>query len=511
MRGEYIAVVCSRKSDEIVVAGDLVGSRPLVTAYSKGVRVLAPDVRQVLAGAQIEASLDVVGLIAAMMDHPAPAHRTLFEGVTRLSGEAVWTFSLRDPARAPRSVKKRIPFDGALARLNAEEAAEELFRRLKQAVLRALPSVSFAVSLSGGLDSGAIVGILGRLAAEGTLRPEQCLPISLLYPRRPYDEYEFIAATLSHVGIPGVLIDDRFSKPGESARSLIKKTALIFGGTAYQIERVAEAALRRGCRVVMNGVGGDEWLSGSTAVILDEAREGSRCWAALAALRLRHPTPKGAPPLWARLRFAGRCLAGRATRTPPGYRQPSRPPWLTESAWAVYRDCLSDVTADETDKCLAHVRLLQHLAELQNGEYFSLVERLAAVLGIEARHPLMDQDIIEFALSVRGRWLLADNRYKGLLRRALREVLPAPVLARVTRTVFDDLIAASMPPRERLGDPRSWLLSKAGVLAAGGFDNLLDRLYTPTRQKGNPTRRAWKVWCAEQFCREYRLSLPGSR
>lgn len=503
MRGEYTAVLWSRDSDEIIVAGDLVGSRPLVTAYSMGVRVLAGEVRQVLAGAQMEARLDAVGLIAALMDHPAPAHRTLFDGVARVSAEAVWAFSRHDPASAPKSAKKPIPFDSAVARLGAEEAAEELLRRLKQAVLRALPGGSFAVSLSGGLDSGAIVGILARLGVEGAIRPEQCLPVSLVYPGRAHDEYEFIAATLAHVRMPGVLIDDRFSNPAESAKSLIERTDCLFGGTAYQIDCVADAAVRRGRRVVMNGVGGDEWLGGVEAAILDGARQGCRCRAALAALRLRSPSPSGARPLRVRLGLAARCLRGGGIKGPNSQPQMARPPWLTASAWASYRDLSPAPAADEKGANLAHAVLVRRLTALQQGDYFSFVGQRASVLGIELRHPWMDQDLIEFGFSVRGRWLLLDNRYKGLLRRALRDVLPTAVLTRVARTVFDDHVAESMAASAKLGDPRSWLLSELGVLAPGGVDKLLDGLYSHSggSRKVRGARRVWLVWCAEQFCR----------
>jgi len=515
MRGEYRALVWIEGDDKLVVLGDLVGARPLVTAYGDGVRVLACEPRQVLAAARLKPRLDEIALMAAIMDDTPPDGRTLFAGVSHVGGGASWIFNLQDPAQKPRSEEWPLPFDDSLGHLSCEEAAEELFRRLLQAVRRALPATPFAVSLSGGLDSGAIVGMVGRLISEGAIDAQACLPVSLVYPGCSYDEYPFTAQTLAQTRLPGVFVDDRFSCPAAFAVQLIPQSDYLFGGTAHHVDMVAEAAVARGRRVVLNGVGGDEWLGGGDAVLIQEAAHGARLWAATTALLLQHPSPTGGRPLRQRVRQAINCLVSGLIHRTSKRQWRARPPWFSDEAWENYvnataGDCEPTVVEGPWSATLA-----RRLINLQKGFYFSFVGQRAAALGVELRHPLMDQDLIEFGLSVRGRWLLWGQRYKGLLRRALGEVLPKPVLQRVARTVFDDHIAASMPPRLQLGEPREWRLVHLGVLKPGGVDKLLDGLY-PTHGQGRrpvrSVRRVWLVWIAELFCRHLESeSLAGAQ
>ena len=50
--------------------------------------------------------------------------------------------------------------------------------------------------------------------------------------------------------------------------------------------------------------------------------------------------------------------------------------------------------------------------------------------GLEARSPLLDQEVLEFALGLPDRWLLDGNGGKPLLKALLARFLPAPLFER---------------------------------------------------------------------------------
>ena len=92
--------------------------------------------------------------------------------------------------------------------------------------------------------------------------------------------------------------------------------------------------------------------------------------------------------------------------------------------------------------------MLESLAIEQAGWHLTPWEQVSAAFGVEIRHPLLDLDLLEAALSVSQKLHLARGFRKGLLRVAAGSDLPGKIRSRrgkmvLSRFVIDGLSAGA--------------------------------------------------------------------
>jgi hypothetical protein len=99
------------------------------------------------------------------------------------------------------------------------------------------------------------------------------------------------------------------------------------------------------------------------------------------------------------------------------------------------------------------------------------------VVGVTERRPFADIDLVEFALSLRAETKHGDLRHKGFLRDLLRNRVPAVILDRMDKTVFNEFMVANIDYPVL----RRWLLAPAGPPIPGvRYDILAERLERET-------------------------------
>ncbi len=118
------------------------------------------------------------------------------------------------------------------------------------------------------------------------------------------------------------------------------------------------------------------------------------------------------------------------------------------------------------------------------------MDRATMAFGVEARSPLLDEDLWAYVAGLPRPLLMDHRRGKKILREAYRDVLPEPILTRAKRG-FGVPVAAWMRThlRETVGD---LLLAPSTLL-----DGLLDPAATRTLVEGfleGDDRRTTRVW-----------------
>lgn len=98
-------------------------------------------------------------------------------------------------------------------------------------------------------------------------------------------------------------------------------------------------------------------------------------------------------------------------------------------------------------------------------------QRLAAEQGVTLSAPFLDDRVIEAALSARALDRFDPSRYKPLLVDAMRGVVPAPTLARTTKseTSAGAVMGGRRHRDQLLGLGRDSLLGELGLIDAGAF------------------------------------------
>lgn len=460
MRGDFVLLAWDREKREGLIARDQLGARPAYLHRASGVLRFANELPALLAALPRRPEPDRASVAHWITASSRPGTRTLYSGVDRLGpGEMV----VLGPGGA-RTVRYWQPRYEDPLDVPAGELAERVREGLRVAVTRRLaPAGSTAVLLSGGLDSSAVAAIAKGVGGD---RVRAC---SAVFPGHPQaDEAELIAGLRASLGLPGPVAEVKAAGLLESAwqYSTAQGAPLLSWGDFWTLP-LMRAAAAEGVANVLGGDGGDELFGPRQNLIAEAFRRGRLRRAAAIAAEL-----PGAGPHVPR-REVGAMLASQAlTALPLG---PHRrllewrtgrqlPDWLCRPAARALR---------ESDDLLAWKRLDGPLwwAEVAHGIANGLDEtgvfehqrRRAAMAGVEARHPLLDLDLVALCLRQAPEATLDRRFTRPVLRESVAGLVPDAVRLRPGKARFESLVVscltgAEMPMvRDLLTDPEAQL------------------------------------------------------
>jgi asparagine synthase (glutamine-hydrolysing) len=330
----------------------------------------------------------------------------------------------------PLSTKSRI-------RYKADAEYEEHFRLLfRQSVRRRVRSDSpMLAELSGGLDSSSIVCMADDiLAAEGGQLP-RLDTISYYDNTEPNgDDSIYFPKIEQKRGRVGIHIDGSKVRSAASLEcSEFRPLPGVLGAGRELEDERADAVRRGGYRAVLSGIGGDEFMGGvpdprallANLIVqfkLVSLTKEITAWSLVkrtpwiqllwqSAIEVLPPflrkylAKEAKVEPWIRKGFAKRTeLAVRQLGVDEclGLRLPTR------------RACVGGVL-------LMSSRLAKHTPPLSALE--------------EARYPYLDQNLIEFILSIPANQMLRSGERRSLMRRSLAGIVPQEVLSRRTKQV----------------------------------------------------------------------------
>jgi asparagine synthase (glutamine-hydrolysing) len=462
LRGDFLLILweCHRRVG--LVARDQLGVRPAYLHRSGSVVRVANDLPVLLADLPRRPDPDPAGVAHWIAASARPGPSTLYRGIERLPPGGMLVLD-RGGARASRYWRPRFREPLSLPALELKEMVGE---RLRAGVGRRLAKgAGSAVLLSGGLDSAAVAAMAGGLG-EG-----EVLACSATFPDHPQaDESELIAELRSHFGIDGPSAEVRAEGLLDSAVEHLAACGLplLSWGDFWTLPLLRRAA-QEGASVVLGGDGGDELFGPRQNAIAEAIRSGRP----REALRVARCLPGAGPSvprrevvamfasqaLIALPRSAHRALvARREARHLPGYlRAPTRRALLESDEPTRWRGL---------DGPLWWAELADALADrLDEAGVFEHQRRRGAMAGLEARHPMLDLDLVELCLRLAPRSTL-DRRYtRPILREVLAGLVPDAVRLRPQKARFESVVAASLTGPDVVA-LRSLLLDPAAELRA---------------------------------------------
>jgi len=181
---------------------------------------------------------------------------------------------------------------------------------------------------------------------------------------------------------------------------------------------------------------------------------------------------------------------------------------LAEDSWHYLRSCLSGAAAHGDNHWLS---ALQY-ADIKNYlplDILTKVDRMSMAHSIEARVPLLDYRVVEFAATVPAALRLHNGSTKHIFKQAMRGILPDSIIDRRKKGFAMPL--GSWFRGELEGFARDLLLSETsqarGIFNAGYIEKLL-RLH----QQGRPLDlQLWTLMSFELWCRTYLDCRQASR
>ena len=454
--GMFAFALWDRTERRLHLVRDRIGIKPLYWGWSRGALLFGSELTALRRHPSFAAQLDRDAVASFLRFNYVPAPHAIFEGFRKLEPGCIRTFDL---AGAPRSGEGRLAAYWSLADVaragrahpfagDEREAVDELERRLKESVaLRMIADVPLGAFLSGGIDSSLVVALM-RAQATGPVRT-----FTIGFEEKEYDESPWARTIAEHLGTEHT----EHVVTAAEALAAVPRIASMFDepfADSSQVPTLLVSELaRRHVTVALSGDGGDELFAGYKryALFADLQRTLSR-------------VPRGAR------RALGRVLGAvpvDATNRLLGFAEPWLRRYGSGGAAGDKIRKLAELVALPDDRAL-YLELLSHwkhperlvagsvarprLADVADrpagfddpihplmfddtlaylpDDILVKVDRTSMSVGLEARVPLLDHRVVEFAWSLPLALKVRNGEAKWALRRVLDRHVPAKLVDR---------------------------------------------------------------------------------
>lgn len=429
LRGMFAFAVWDGTRGELVLARDRVGKKPLFYALDGECCYFASSLGALRDTDPRTSRVSLAALDAFLTLGYVPAPHSMWDGISKLPAGAM----LRVSASGSQTVRYWAleaapkPFAGRFA-----EAVDQLEDLLTTAVtLRLRSDVPLGVFLSGGIDSSLVTAIAARQCRG------EASTFSIGFTEDAFDESRYAERIAQHLGTRHRTFTGR-PELLDILPALVRHCAEPLGDSAALAVWMLAQETRKHVTVVLTGDGGDEGFGGydwyRTALRLQRLNRVAPILSPLSAVvRSRRPWAK-------RLQRALRAVAMEeperfaASRTYVGedevhtlyagdLLQERR-----ENGNAV-RGWLAQLYRSGDGTSLRRMRLVDVATYLADC-LMPKVDVATMAHSLEARAPLLDQEVLEFALSLPDQWLVDGNGGKPLLKTLLTRFLPPDLFQR---------------------------------------------------------------------------------
>ena len=511
--GMFTIAVWDRRERALCLVRDRLGIKPLYWMKQGSLFLFGSELKALRAYPNWSPRIDRSAVAAFMRHNYIPAPHTIYEGVYKLEQGTILTLPWSsephiDKFWDARSVAKA----GLAAPLNAtdHEMVDRLEMLLGDAVKRRMiADVPIGAFLSGGIDSSTVAALM-KAANAGPVRT-----YTIGFEHSGYDEATHAAAVAKHLGTDHT----EMTVTPQDALDVIPKLAEMydepFADSSQIPTYLVSAMTRRHVTVALSGDGGDELFGGYTRY-----QQTSR----LTRLRLL-PRPLRS----AIARAIAAVPADRWTRLMRVIPASIRPSQIgdkmhklsgilpSDSETELYRGLVShwepgdvvlgarehkgvlwDPTIDRDFPTLMERMQFLDLVTYLPDDILTKVDRASMTVALEARVPLIDHRVVEFAWRLPSEMKVRGGTSKWLLRQVLYRHVPKALVERPK-------MGFAIPIGDWLRGPlRSWadnLLAESRLHSAGYFDAAAIRRIWDEHVSGRANRQylLWNVLMFEAW------------
>jgi asparagine synthase (glutamine-hydrolysing) len=488
LQGMFALALWDRRRRRLGLVRDRLGIKPLYWTVGAGEILFASEIKAILAGLPGRPAFNDAVLPEFLASGFVAGGETFFAGIHALPpGRMLW-WSPGQPLRPRRYW--RLPPPGDAGEVPAADHARQVRAGLEAAVASHLMSdVPLGVFLSGGIDSSALAGLMARLTRE----PVRAFSVAFADADANELPWARLAARAAGAVHREVVVPPSAFFAALPRLVWHEDEPLAFPSSVplYFVSRLA----REDVKVVLTGEGADELFGGYhryRATVWNQ-RLGAR-WRRLAPGPLRAAVSAAVPRLPGRARrYAGRTFLARADAVRDlhfdnfaVFPEAAQRGLLAEPARLAARDpyavalaCHAAAGGDPLER-LTRADIETYLVELLMKQ-----DQMSMAASVESRVPFLDHRLVEHVAGIPGRFKLRGWRTKALLRAAVADLVPPPILTRrkmgfpvpigrwlrqAHRDVLDDLVLGPRALARGLFDPAA-LRRLAGEHLGGAADH----------------------------------------
>jgi len=449
--GMFAFAIWDRQERTLHLVRDRLGIKPLYFGFSRGTFLFGSELKALQAHQDFDAKIDRDALALFFRHNDIPAPHTIFHGIRKLHPGTILTLSGSDaePQFNTYWDAWQVAETGSISRFAGSytEAVEELESLLHDAVgIRLLSDVPLGAFLSGGIDSSTVVALM-QTQCERPVRS-----FSIGFSEIGYNEAQHAKAVAKHLGTDH---SELYVTP-QQAQAVIPKLPTIYDepfADSSQIPTFLVSQLARGnVTVSLSGDGGDELFSGYNRYIW-----GARTWCNIARIPTALRSLAGSmltllsEKQWNTIYSYGeRMVPARFQMQSPGRNMHRLATLLNvTNERELYRGLVTHW--EQPDKLVLGSReplsrltqsrqpnlpsftewmMAQDQVTYLPEDILTKVDRASMAVSLEARVPLLDHRVVEFAWSLPLEWKLQGVTGKRILRDVLYRHVPQGLIER---------------------------------------------------------------------------------
>jgi asparagine synthase (glutamine-hydrolysing) len=501
LRGMFAFGIWDNQEEQLILARDPFGIKPLYYYATPDVFVFASEVRALLAAGLIPRKLNLEGVTSYLQYGSVESPLTIIDGVRSLQPGHYLTVKFDDgELKIKEAMYAPSLFEPALnaSVSDRREAIEILRTKLEESVrLHLISDVPLAAFLSGGIDSSAIIALMSRVAED---RPKT---FSVVFAEKEFNESSYAHIIAERFGTEHheVFLSEK-DLLSMLPRALVAMDQPTMDGINSYV--ISGAVKQAGITVALSGLGGDELFAGYPsfqrmqrlrklkAIPPPVRRAAARMGQAVMSSSVQHrkawdllaggATAKNTYTISRRL-FSGEEIAALLDND------------KTATQRRVF--ALAPLEEDLSDPLNAVSRY-----ELQGYMANTLLrdtDQMSMAHSLEVRVPFVDSVVTPFVLGLPGKWKIDSSRPKPLLLDALGNLLPEEIWRR-PKMGFTLPFARWM--RSALEPELNSVLSQEEASARLGISKFACEVWQ--RFKHNPQRerwsRSWALYVLNKWC-----------
>jgi asparagine synthase (glutamine-hydrolysing) len=383
LRGMYGFAIHDPRAGQLLLSRDPFGIKPLYYVETPSGTAFASEAQALLAAGLGQRTVVPTARSELLELQFTTRRDTIFEGIQRvLPGETIMIANGRVVERRRRAA---LPEDGPIE-MSEDEALAQLDRALEDSVtVHQRSDVPYGMFLSGGVDSTALLALMGRLNPRGVRAFTAHFPDSNVPDEREAARRSARAVGAEHIEVP-VTSRDFFTLLPKIAAAMDDPAADYATVPTYMLAQAARAV---GLKVVLCGEGGDELFAG-----YGRYRSIVRPW-------------------W----LGGRTMRRKGTFEGLG---------VLRDASVGWRDGIGATEITEARPGRTRLQSAQAVdcADWLPHDLLAKLDRCLMAHGVEGRTPFLDPLVASLAFRLPDRLKLRQGKGKWLLRRWLDQAMP---------------------------------------------------------------------------------------
>jgi asparagine synthase (glutamine-hydrolysing) len=494
LNGMFAIALWDSTQRKLILVRDRLGIKPLYFACTAGNLIFGSEPKALLIHPEVSRSPNFVSIHHYLSLKNVPGPASAFKDIEQLRGGELAIFDGRDVTRQ-RWWKADFSSRSDLSEADAASRIRELLYDSVQLQMRS--DVPFGAYLSGGVDSSTIVALLATIGGrklktftlvynDDFLNKES----DRIFARRMAEQ----CGSEHHEHL--VTFDDLPNKLDQVVSAFDEPFSGVIS-TYFLTQSIADHV-----KVALSGDGADElfgsYLAHRIAQPLDDYVAGRT------ELAARSVSPADLA------RLAG--LAGRgdeAAQRMGLYLLDDREkhglysPMMSEAVGgASTEDMIRKILESCTSSDPLNRSLFLDQETLLADQVLPFVDRLSMAHSVEVRPPFLDHRLAEFAATLPGSLKIRGGRVKHILKEAVKDLLPADLLARPKEGFI-------MPINEwLLGKLKSYVqatlaaerLARHGLFRGSAVQALLDDHYSQRANRGN---QIWNLLMLQLWWERY--------